>query len=107
MPSLQWQQQLTVLKEQTKYGHVTKSTTKKNSTQFVLIINLMSVQMYVFYLETEQKLSVLSTAIVIGIHISRQVQVNNYFRSTTDIANQFSCSQFTFSGLRKDLQVVF
>ena len=67
----------------------------------------MSVQMYVFYLETEQKLSVLSTAIVIGIYISRQVQVNNYLPSTTDIANQFSCRQFTFSGLRKDLQIVF
>jgi hypothetical protein len=67
----------------------------------------MSVQMYVFYLETEQKLSVPSTATLIGIYISRQVQVNNYLRSTTDIANQFSCGQFTYSGLRKDLQLVF
>jgi len=67
----------------------------------------MSVQMYVFYLETEQKLPVPSTAIVIGFHISRQIQVNNNLRSTTDIANQFSCRQFTFSGLHKDLQVVY
>jgi len=55
----------------------------------------------------EQKLSVPSTSIFTGIHISRQVQVNNYLRSTTYIANQFSCRQFTFSGLHKDLQLVF
>jgi len=47
----------------------------------------MSVQMYVFYLETEQKLSLPSAAIVIGINISRQVQDNNNIRSTTEIAN--------------------
>jgi len=41
------------------------------------------------------------STIVIGIHISRQVQINNYLRSTTDIANQFLCRQFTFSDLRK------
>lgn len=38
---LKWQQELTVLKEQTKYCYFTKSTTKKNNTQFVLVINLM------------------------------------------------------------------
>lgn len=107
VPWLKWQQELTVLKEQTKHCYFTKSTTKKSSTQFVLIIGLMSVHMHMFYLETEQKLSVPSTAIVIGIHISRPVQVNNYLRFMTDIANQFSCRQFTFSGLRKDLQLVF
>jgi hypothetical protein len=62
--------------------------------------------MYVFHLETEQKLSVPPTTIVIGVHISKQVQVNKYLSTTTDIANQFSCRQFTFSGLRKDIQLV-
>jgi len=63
--------------------------------------------MYVFYLETDQKLSVSSTVIVTGTHISRQFQVNNNLRSTTDVANQFSCRHFMFSDFRKDLQLVY
>jgi hypothetical protein len=62
--------------------------------------------MYVFHLETKQKLPVPPTAIAIGVHNSKQVQVNKYLPTTTDIANQFSCRQFTFSVLRKDIQLV-